>query len=58
VSSQRDQDLFVLDLLGWKRNGFFLDSGAADGVRSSNTVIMEQKSSTTGKETSSSSKVA
>jgi hypothetical protein len=35
------QDIFVLKLLGWKRNGFFLDSGASDGVISNNTHLLE-----------------
>jgi FkbM family methyltransferase len=39
--AQYGQDLFVLELLGLARNGFFLDSGAADGVRSSNTYLLE-----------------
>ncbi|WP_158817981.1 FkbM family methyltransferase [Methylocapsa sp. S129] len=43
MGSQFGQDVFVLDLLGWKRRGFFLDSGAADGLRSSNTLMMEQE---------------
>jgi FkbM family methyltransferase len=41
MSSQYGQDLFVLDVLGGMRDGFFLDSGAADGVLSSNTYLLE-----------------
>ena len=41
MSSQYGQDLFVLEVLGGMRDGFFLDSGAADGVRSSNTQLLE-----------------
>lgn len=39
--SEFGQDVFVLELLDWKRNGFFLDSGAADGLMSSNTYLLE-----------------
>jgi hypothetical protein len=39
--SQLGQDLFVLDILGGIRGGFFLDSGASDGVRASNTRLLE-----------------
>jgi hypothetical protein len=36
------QDRLVLDLLGGQRGGFFLDSGASDGVRGSNTWRLER----------------
>jgi len=39
--SQCGQDLFVLEVLGGMRDGFFLDSGAADGIRASNTQLLE-----------------
>jgi len=42
MPSQYGQDHFVLQLLGGKRNGFFLDTGASDGVRSSNTALLER----------------
>src|SRR5690349_12765331 len=42
MASQYGQDLLVLELLGGMRGGFFLDSGAADGVSSSNTLLLEQ----------------
>ncbi len=32
IRSEFGQDIFVLEMLGWKRDGFFLDSGASDGV--------------------------
>jgi hypothetical protein len=41
MPSQHGQDLFVLDVLGGRRGGFFLDSGAADGVAVSNTLLLE-----------------
>jgi FkbM family methyltransferase len=41
MPSQLGQDRFVLELLGGMRNGFFLDSGAADGVNVSNTLLLE-----------------
>src|SRR5205814_5665025 len=40
--SQYAQDDFVLEVLGGKRGGFFLDSGAADGVTLSNTYLLEK----------------
>lgn len=39
--SQLGQDRLVLDILRGQRNGFFLDSGASDGVQSSNTKLLE-----------------
>jgi FkbM family methyltransferase len=41
MPSQCGQDLFVLDVLEAKCNGFFLDSGASDGIRASNTQLLE-----------------
>lgn len=40
--SQLGQDEFVLGVLGYQRNGFFLDSGASDGVTGSNTYLLER----------------
>jgi Methyltransferase FkbM domain len=42
MPSQLGQDHFVLELLNGKRHGYFLDSGASDGVRVSNTVLLER----------------
>lgn len=42
MPSQFGQDLFVLQVLGGMHNGFFLDSGAADGVSASNTLLLER----------------
>ncbi len=36
------QDRFVLESLNGLRGGFFLDSGAANGVRGSNTLLLER----------------
>ena len=41
MTSQLGQDHFVLAVLHGMRDGYFLDSGAADGVRSSNTLLLE-----------------
>jgi FkbM family methyltransferase len=41
MPSQYGQDLFVLEVLGGMREGFFLDSGASDGVSASNTQLLE-----------------
>lgn len=35
------QDSFVIDALDGMRNGFFLDSGASDGIKGSNTYRLE-----------------
>ncbi|MRW83660.1 FkbM family methyltransferase [Pseudoduganella sp. FT26W] len=43
MPSQFGQDRLVLQLLNGKRDGFFLDTGAADGVRSSNTELLERE---------------
>jgi FkbM family methyltransferase len=43
VSSQCGQDLFVLEVLEGKTGGYFLDSGASDGIRASNTYLLEAK---------------
>lgn len=39
--SYQGQDLFVLDVLAGLRGGFFLDSGASDGINGSNTLLLE-----------------
>jgi len=41
IASQYGQDRFVLEVLGGMRDGFFLDSGASDGVQGNNTVLLE-----------------
>jgi hypothetical protein len=46
--SQFGQDLFVLEQLGGQMGGFFLDSGAADGARASNTLLLESVYGWTG----------
>ena len=40
--SQFGQELFVLEILNNLHGGFFLDSGASDGVKSSNTKLLEE----------------
>jgi FkbM family methyltransferase len=39
--SQFGQDLYVIEQLAGQRGGFFLDSGASNGVRVSNTFALE-----------------
>jgi FkbM family methyltransferase len=39
--SYQGQDLFVLDVLGRMRGGYFLDSGASNGLKGSNTRLLE-----------------
>lgn len=42
-TSQRWQDLFVLGQLNFKRNGYFVDFGASDGVFLSNSYLLEKE---------------
>ena len=46
--SQYRQDLFVLSVLNFKRNGYFVEFGAANGVDLSNTYLMEKEFGWTG----------
>lgn len=46
--SQLGQDVFVLSSLGFKREGFFLDFGATDGISLSNTWLLEKHYGWTG----------
>jgi FkbM family methyltransferase len=41
--SQIRQDLFVLQTLNFKLNGFFVEIGASDGHKYSNTFLLEKK---------------
>jgi FkbM family methyltransferase len=46
--SQLRQDLFVLSQLNFKRNGYFVEFGATNGVELSNTHLMEKEFDWTG----------
>jgi Methyltransferase FkbM domain len=41
--SQYGQDRLVVEILAGKTGGFFLDSGASDGLRCSNTALLERE---------------
>jgi FkbM family methyltransferase len=47
-SAQLFQDLFVLFILNEKRNGYFVEFGAADGLFLSNTALLEKQYDWTG----------
>lgn len=40
--AQLFQDVFVLQALGWRRDGFFVEFGATDGLTISNTHMLEK----------------
>lgn len=40
--SQMKQDIFIQEILGFKRNGFFVEFGATDGVAWNNTLMLEK----------------
>lgn len=46
--SQLSQDIFVLDYLNFKKNGFFVEFGAANGLDLSNTYMLEKQYNWTG----------
>lgn len=42
TTSANNQDQFVLETFNYKRQGYFIDIGAADGVTASNTFTLEK----------------
>ena len=42
MKAQIGQDIFVLFSLSWKRNGYFVEFGATNGVDLSNTYLLEK----------------
>jgi FkbM family methyltransferase len=46
--SQYKQDIFVLTQLGFKRNGYFVEFGATNGLELSNTYLLEKEFNWTG----------
>lgn len=48
LTSQLGQEIFVLSMLGLKRDGFFVEFGATDGVSLSNTYALEKSFGWTG----------
>lgn len=48
MPSQYGQDQWVIQFLSAKRDGFFLDTGAANGIDSSNTEVLEKQYGWTG----------
>jgi FkbM family methyltransferase len=42
IKSQIGQDVFALYSLSWKKNGYFLEFGATNGVDLSNTYLLEK----------------
>jgi hypothetical protein len=41
--SQLNQDINVINFYNGKKNGFFIDIGAHDGISLSNTYLLEQE---------------
>jgi FkbM family methyltransferase len=46
--SQLGQDLWILEQTQYKKHGFFLDIGASDGIKISNTYLLEKEYSWDG----------
>lgn len=46
--AQIKQDLFVLTMLNYKKDGFFIEIGAGDGINFSNTYLLEKDFSWSG----------
>jgi hypothetical protein len=46
--SELRQDLFVLNLLNYKKKGYFVEFGVGDGVKGSNSYLLEKEFNWTG----------
>lgn len=46
--SQSEQDKWVCEFFNYKKNGYFVEVGAYDGIQTSNTYFLEKELAWTG----------